>query len=105
MKSEYMDCQQIIKTLKHKDFIKISNNGKWFEDGAAVYAKEIKDNVFLLFVILKDIDIENIQALIAHFDGFNSIGLKEPEQIMFYLSIKDKEDLHYFEQYLKASNN
>jgi aspartyl aminopeptidase len=53
MKSKYMDCQKIIKTLKHKDFIKISNNGEWFEDGAAVYVKEIKDNVFLLFVILK----------------------------------------------------
>ncbi len=100
-----MDCQKIIKTLKYKDFIKISNNGEWFEDGAAVYAKEIKDNVFLLFVILKNIDIENIQALIAHFDCFSSIGLKEPEQIMFYLSIKDKDDLHYFEPYLKAPNN
>lgn len=100
-----MDCQRIIKTLKHKDFIKVSNNGKCFEDGAAIYAKEIKDNIFLLFVILKNIEIENIQALIAHFDCFNSIGIKEPEQIMFYLSIKDKDDLHYFEQYLKASNN
>ncbi|MET3036677.1 hypothetical protein ABXT08_11270 [Chryseobacterium sp. NRRL B-14859] len=100
-----MDCQKIIKTLKHKDFIKIDNNGKWFEEGAAIYAKEIKDNIFLLFVILKGIHIENIQALIAHFDCFNSIGLKEPKQIMFYLSIKDKEDLHYFDQYLKTSDN
>ena len=100
-----MDCQKIIKTLKHKNFIKINNNGKCFENGAAVYAKEIEDHIFLLFVILKDIDIENIQAFIAHFDSFNSIGLKEPEQVMFYLSIKDKDDLHYFEQYLKASNN
>lgn len=101
----YMDCQAIIQTLKHKNFIKVSNNGQCFENGAAVYAKEIKDNIFLLFVILKNTDIENIQAFIAHFDGFSSIGLKEPEQVMFYLSIKDKEDLHYFEQYLKASNN
>lgn len=100
-----MDCQKIIKTLKHKNFIKISNNGPYFKNGAAVYAKEIKDTIFLLFVILKDVDIENIQAFIAHFDCFNSIGLKEPEQIMFYLSIKDKDDLHYFEQYLNASNN
>lgn len=100
-----MDCQKIVKTLKHKDFVKIQNKGDWFEDGAAIYAKEIKDNVFLLFVILKDIQIENIQALIAHFDGFGSIGLKEPEQVMFYLSIKDKEDLHYFEKYLKITDN
>ncbi len=100
-----MDCHKIVKTLKHKDFIKVSNRGNWFEDGAAIYAKEIKNNIFLLFVILKDIEIENIQALIAHFDCFGSIGLKEPEQIMFYLSIKDKEDLHYFEKYLKISDN
>ncbi|UTX49450.1 hypothetical protein [Chryseobacterium sp. MA9] len=100
-----MDCQKIIKTLRHKDFIKVDHTGKCFEGGAAIYAKEIRENIFLLFIILKDIDIENIQALIAHFDCFNSIGLKEPEKIMFYLSIKDKNDLHYFEQYLKASNN
>ncbi|WP_110008859.1 MULTISPECIES: hypothetical protein [unclassified Chryseobacterium] len=105
MKSKYMECQKIIKTLRHKDFIKIPNTGKCFEDGAAIYAKEIKKNIFLLFIILKDIDIENIQALIAHFDCFGSIGLKEPEQIMFYLSIKDKNDLHYFEKYMEASNN
>ncbi|WP_080779154.1 hypothetical protein [Chryseobacterium phocaeense] len=100
-----MDCHKILKNLKHKDFIKVSNKGEWFEDGAAVYAKEIKDNVFLLFVILKDIEIENIKAVIAHFDCFGSIGLKEPEQIMFYLSIKNKDDLHYFERFLKISDN
>ncbi|KFF02143.1 hypothetical protein [Chryseobacterium luteum] len=100
-----MDCQKIVKTLKHKDFVKVPNKGNWFEDGAAIYAKEINDNIFLLFVILKDIEIENIRALIAHFDCFSSIGLKEPEQIMFYLSIKDKEDLHYFEKYLKVPDN
>ncbi|MBV8327387.1 hypothetical protein [Chryseobacterium sp.] len=100
-----MDCQNIIRVLRHKDFIKVDNNGICFENGATIYAKEIKNNIFLLFVILKDIEIENIQALIAHFDSFSSIGLKEPEQIMFYLSIKDKDDLHYFEQYLKAAHN
>lgn len=100
-----MDCHKIVKNLKHKDFIKVSNKGEWFENGAAIYAKEIKDNVFLLFVILKDIEIENIKAVIAHFDCFGSIGLKEPEQIMFYLSIKNKEDLHYFERFLKIPDN
>ncbi|WP_123940477.1 hypothetical protein [Chryseobacterium sp. G0186] len=100
-----MDCQKIINNLKHKNFIRVINNGKWFEEGATIYAKEINENVFLLFIILKDINIENIQALIAHFDSINSIGTKEPEQIMFYLSIKNKDDLHYFEQYLKKSNN
>ncbi|WP_370898402.1 hypothetical protein [Chryseobacterium gossypii] len=100
-----MNCQKIVKTLKSDHFTKVVNKGDWFEEGATIYAKEIKDNIFLLFVILKGIDIENIQALIAHFDCFNSIGLKEPEQIMFYLSIKDKEDLHYFEKYLKVTDN
>ena len=100
-----MDGQKIIKTLRYKDFIKVAHTGMCFEDGAAIYAKEIRENIFLLFIILKNIDIENIQALIAHFDCFNSIGFKEPEQIMFYLSIKDKNDLHYFDQYLKTSHN
>ncbi|KMQ65107.1 hypothetical protein ACM46_13035 [Chryseobacterium angstadtii] len=100
-----MDCQKIVKTLKHKHFIRVPNKGNCFEDGAVIYAKEIKTNIFLLFVILKDIEIENIKALIAHFDSFSSIGEKEPEQIMFYLSIKDKKDLHYFEKYLKISDN
>lgn len=100
-----MDKQKILKTLRTEHFIKVANKGDWFEDGAVIYAREIRENIFLLFVILKNVDIENIQALIAHFDDFNSIGRKEPIQIMFYLSIKEKEDLHYFEKYLKVSNN
>ncbi|MEY8760142.1 hypothetical protein [Chryseobacterium tongliaoense] len=97
-----MDCRKIVRSLKSDRFIRVTNQGNWFENGATIYAKEIKENIFLLFVILKDVDIENVRALIAHFDCFKSIGLKEPEQIMFYLSIKDKEDLHYFEKYLKT---
>nr|WP_315028317.1 hypothetical protein [uncultured Chryseobacterium sp.] len=85
--------------------MKINNEGKWFEKGAVIYAKEIKENIFLLFVIFKDINMENIQAFIAHYDCLSSIGLKQPEQVMFYLSIKDKEDFHYFDKYLKVSNN
>jgi len=100
-----MKGQKIVKALKHKNFIRVNNEGSWFGEGSTIYAKEIKENIFLLFVILKDIQIENIQALIAHFDCFGSIGTKEPQQIMFYLSIKDKEDLHYFEKYLKISDN
>lgn len=100
-----MDCRKIVKSLNHTDFKKVPYKGNWFEEGAAVYAKEIRDNIFLLFVILKDIEIENIKALIAHFDNFSSIGKKEPQQVMFYLSIKNKEDLHYFEKYLKISDN
>lgn len=100
-----MNKQMILKTLRTEHFIKVANKGDWFEDGAIIYAREIRENIFLLFVILKDMNIENIQALIAHFDSFSSIGKKEPIQIMFYLSIKEKEDLHYFEKYLKVPNN
>ncbi|ROH99746.1 hypothetical protein [Chryseobacterium daecheongense] len=100
-----MDKQKILKTLRTEHFIKVPHKGDWFEDGAVIYAREIRENIFLLFVILKDVNIENIQALIAHFDDFNSIGIKDPIQVMFYLSIKKKEDLHYFEKYLKVPNN
>ncbi|WP_126650827.1 hypothetical protein [Chryseobacterium aureum] len=44
-----MDGEKIIKTLRHKDFVKVAHTGTCFEDGAAIYAKEIKENIFLLF--------------------------------------------------------
>jgi hypothetical protein len=94
--------QRILKSLQSDDFTKIINKGKWFEENAAVYAKEIGENIFLLFVILKDKEPDDIQAFIAHFDCFESIGTKEPIQIMFYLSINENEDLHYFEKYLTS---
>lgn len=100
-----MKGHKIVKALKHKNFIRVTNEGSWYGEGAVIYAKEIKENIFLLFVILKDIHIENVQALIAQFDYFSSIGIKEPEQVLFYLSIKDKEDLHYFEKFLNISDN
>ncbi|WP_449398143.1 hypothetical protein [Chryseobacterium wanjuense] len=89
--------------LKQKHFTEIKNRGTWFEEGATIYAKEIRNDIFLLFVILKSMQSENIRALIAHFDSMKSIGIREPRQIMFYLSIKDQKDLHYFEKYLKAT--
>lgn len=99
-----MDYQKILKSLKSNQFTKVTNKGNKFENGATIYAKEIGKNIFLIFVIGEDPNINNIKALIAHFDCFNSIGLEEPKQIMFYLSVKEKEDLHYFEKYLKVSN-
>ncbi len=100
-----MNKQEVLRSLSAEHFIKIANKGEWFEDGAVIYAREIRENIFLLFVILKDVNIENVKALIAHFDSFKSIGVKEPLQVMFYLSIKEKEDLHYFEKYLQVPNN
>ncbi|MDR6405508.1 MULTISPECIES: hypothetical protein [Chryseobacterium] len=98
-----MNCRNIVKMLKSDHFTKIKNKGNWFEEDSTIYAKEIKENVYLLFVILKDLQIESMRALIAHFDDIESIGTREPQQIMFYLSIKNKEDLHYFEKYLKPT--
>ncbi len=100
-----MDSQKIMKRLKQECFTEITNQGEWFEKGTSVYAKEIDKNVYLVFVIAEDVDIENIHALIAQFDSFGSIGKKEPVQMMFYMSIKDKEDLHYFEKIIHISEN
>lgn len=97
-----MNYQAIIKSIQCDQFKEVTNKGKWLEDSANVYAKEIGQNLFLVFITVKDIDTESIRAMIGHFKDFNSIGLKEPKQIMFYLSIKNKEDLHYFDKYLKV---
>ena len=50
------------KNTETQRFCKVSHTGTCFEDGAAIYAKEIRENIFLLFIILKDIDIENIRG-------------------------------------------
>jgi len=96
-----MNYQKILRSLKSDNFIKVVKNANQFEEGSIIYTKEITDNVYLLFIILKKIKIEYIKVQIAHFDSFENIGVKEPLQTMFYLSIKDKEDIHYIEKYLK----
>lgn len=98
-----MNSKKILKTLKQECFIKIPNNGEQFSEGASIHAKEIDHNIFLVFVIEGDADQENIQALIAQFDSLGSIGRKEPIKTMFYLSVKDKEDMHYFEKFIHVS--
>lgn len=100
-----MNCRNIVKNLESDHFTKIKNRGKWFEEGAEIYAKEIRENIFLLFIVLKDSENEDIKALIAKYYGADTIGIREPEQIMFYLSVKCKEDLHYFEKYIKNTES
>ncbi|MFC3160426.1 hypothetical protein SAMN05443633_102260 [Chryseobacterium arachidis] len=100
-----MNCRDIVKKLESEHFTTIKNQGSWFEEGSVMYTKEIKENIFLLFILLKDLKTESIRALIARFDEAENIGKKEPQQIMFYLSIKCIEDLHYFEKYLKATTD
>lgn len=97
--------QSILKKLKHEGFKKIIHNGILFEEGASVYAKEIEQNIFLVFIITGTVEQENVQAFIAQFDSLESIGKKEPIQMMFHLSIKDKNDLHYFEKFINISEN
>ncbi|MFP3590751.1 hypothetical protein [Chryseobacterium sp. SIMBA_038] len=102
MNTEKMDHQKILKSLEASHFIKIINNGNWFESHAIIYAKEIKDTIFLLFVVSEsEGKTEDIRALIAQFDDVGNIGKHEPEQILFYLSIRKKNDLHYFEKFMK----
>lgn len=96
-----MNYQKILRSLKSDNFIRVVKNVNQFEEGSIVYAKEITDNIYLLFIILKDIKIEYIKVQIAQFHSFEDIGIKEPMQTMFYLSIKDKKDIHYIEKYLK----
>ncbi|RMZ59487.1 hypothetical protein D1632_07575 [Chryseobacterium nematophagum] len=94
-----MDYRKIIEILKEEHFKEVKNEGDWLEEGTVIFAKEIKKDIFLLFIILHDTPIDTMRALIAHFDSFNCIGKKEPLQLMFYLSIKDEEDFHYFKKY------
>lgn len=100
-----MNCRNIVKKLESDHFTKIKNQGNWFEEGTTIYAKEIRKDIFLLFVVLKDLKVETMRALIAKFNGLENIGRTEPDRIMFYLSIKCKEDLHYFEKYLNTTAN
>ncbi|MBT2620110.1 hypothetical protein [Chryseobacterium sp. ISL-6] len=87
--------------LESDQFTKVKSPSKLFGDGETVYAKEIGDHIFLLFIIIKNVEAESMRAFIACFDSFTSIGSKEPSQIMFHLSIKENEDLHYLEKYFK----
>jgi len=100
-----MNSKKILKTLKQECFTKIPNNGELFYNGASVYAKEIDSDIFLVFVIAEDAEPDNVQALIAQFDSLGSIGKKDPIKTMFYLSVKDKEDMHYFEKFIHVSEN
>ncbi|SDI86272.1 hypothetical protein SAMN05421846_11631 [Chryseobacterium taeanense] len=99
-----MDCNKIIKKLKSCHFKEIISNKNWLEEDSTMYAKEIRPDIFLLFIMIKDPNAENTRALIAHFDDFKSVGITAPKQILFYLSIKSEKDLHYLEKYLKTKN-
>lgn len=89
--------------LQQDDFAEIPNYGKWIETDSVIYAKEIKENVFLLFVINTEFENESVRAMIAKFDCIENISRKEPKQLMFYLTLQKSEDMHYFEKYMNIS--
>ncbi|RNA60497.1 hypothetical protein D1631_18580 [Chryseobacterium nematophagum] len=98
-----MRNQIILEKLKSYGFIKIINKGNWIKRGSIIYAKEINPNIYLLFVAVKGANSHNKQAFIVEFESVNSIGKYEPLQIMFYMSIKNKNDLLYFRRYLQRN--
>lgn len=92
----------LLKTLQ-KDFVKISNEGNLFDKGTEIYAKEIKDGIFLLFNVWDDKKKIPLQAMIANFDSAESIGIKKPDQLLFHLKINNAADLHYLKSYLSSA--
>jgi hypothetical protein len=75
------------------------NRNPGFAGGAIIYAKEISPGVFLLFVN-EAADAPYMLAMIAAYGGMERIGTREPEQLMFFLSIFRKEDLRFFGKWL-----
>lgn len=96
-----MKDQRIFKWLKAGGFLSIINKGKWIGRGSVIHAKEIEEKTYLLFVEIKDSTPNDIQAFIVEFESLDSIGKYEPLQILFYMSIKNTQDLLYFEKYLE----
>ncbi|WP_407405381.1 hypothetical protein [Chryseobacterium sp.] len=94
---------KIIELLNKNEFQKINNHFQIFDCESQIYAKEIKKNIFLLFIIKVAEHVEKAKAIIAQFDSPENIGVKDPVQILFHLSIKEKKDLMYLDQYLKVS--
>jgi len=98
-----MNSHKILKIIKDNDFAEIPNHGKWIDAQSAIFVKEIRDYIFLLFVINKDPQKNSVRAMIAKFDCIESISLREPQQLMFYLTLQKSEDLHYFEKYMNIT--
>lgn len=98
-----MNFNKILKLLKQDDFAEIPNRGNWIKADSVIYAKEIKENIFLLFVHNPELNNKSVRAMIAKFDCLENISLQEPKQLMFYLTLEKTDDLHYFEKYMNIS--
>ncbi len=97
-----MEYEAILLSLRDQDFQKVTNECETFEKDATIFAKEIRKNIFLLFVIHGSEQTATFRAFIANFDAIESIGKQEPIQVILYLTVTKKEDLHYLERYIKA---
>ena len=53
-----MNLAKLLQSLKSESFLKVQNEGVKFEKDAEIYAKEINQNIFLTFVILRDLKIK-----------------------------------------------
>ncbi len=91
-----MKTQELTQLLRERKFSETENKGSWFKDGSFIYSKEITNHIYLLYIIFED----NIQGLIAKFYDGTFIGKREPAEVMFYMSVKDKHDVDYFDKFL-----
>jgi len=101
-KIDRMECTKLLEALQ-KDFTKIVYEGGMFPKGSALFAKEIKQGIFLLFNVPKSEGKTPVLAMIASFDHFESVGVKEPDQVLFHLKINSNEDLNHLKTYLSLA--
>lgn len=99
-----MNSRNVVKVFQANDFVKCINTSERFVKGAIIYAKEISDNIFLLFV-LENEECEQINALLANYDALENIGVTEPYHVMFFHSICKDDDIYFFEKYFKLQNH
>jgi len=97
-----MECEKLLDAVKN-DFIKITSKGEIYQKGSAIYVKEIRKGIFLIFHVPKKKGEEPVQATIASFDSLESVGIKEPIQLLFHLKISNSEDLQHLKTYLSLS--
>lgn len=90
--------QGLTQLLRESNFSKTANKGNWFKDGSFIYSKEITSDIYLLYIIFED----NIQGLIAKFYDGTLIGKHEPVEVMFYMHVKDKHNVDYFDKFLEV---
>lgn len=98
LRNTIMKTQELTQLLRERNFSETENKGNWFKDGSLIYSKEVTNDIYLLYIIFED----NIQGLITKFHDCTFIGKREPAEVMFYMSVKDKQDVDYFDKFLEV---